>query len=64
MKKDQETSLEKIFLWPFRTPSRSFEEIKVRIVAILIALLCLILVFGSINEQVVRYFVEAATMGN
>lgn len=48
--------IKKILLWPIDTPTKDFQEIRIRVSAILVAILCLILFFGSIAEQMEKYF--------
>lgn len=53
---DELPKIVKILFWPVLTPSRSFEEISVRVTAILMALCGILMLYGSIKEQMEIYF--------
>lgn len=56
MKDDELPKIVRILFWPVLTPSRSFEEISVRVGAILTVLCGVFMIYGSIAEQLEIYF--------
>ncbi len=46
----------KILFWPVLTPSRSFWEMEVRLIAVLMAFVSVVMLVVSILEQVEIYF--------
>lgn len=56
MKDEELPKAIKILFWPVLTPSRSFWEMEVRLIAVLMAFVSVASVFCSILEQVEIYF--------